>query len=63
VFIDEVQRVPPLLDAVQSEVESTPPPVSGSPVRFECPQVATGSTPIFLPGRVLIEYLHPLAGL
>jgi len=59
VFIDEVQRVPPLLDAVQSQVDRHPRRfrflLSGSSAR----KLRRGHANL-LPGRVLIEYLHPL---
>ena len=59
VFIDEVQRVPALLDAVQSQVDRHPRRfrflLSGSSAR----KLRRGHANL-LPGRVLIEYLHPL---
>jgi predicted AAA+ superfamily ATPase len=59
VFIDEVQRVPALLDAVQSQVDRRPRRfrflLSGSSAR----KLRRGQANL-LPGRVLIEYLHPL---
>ena len=59
VFIDEVQRVPPLLDVVQSQVDRHPRRfrflLSGSSAR----KLRRGHANL-LPGRVLIEYLHPL---
>jgi predicted AAA+ superfamily ATPase len=59
VFIDEVQRVPPLLDAVQTLVDRHPRRfrflLSGSSAR----KLRRGHANL-LPGRVLIEYLHPL---
>lgn len=59
VFIDEVQRVPPLLDAVQAQVDRHPRRfrflLSGSSAR----KLRRGHANL-LPGRVLIEYLHPL---
>jgi len=59
VFIDEVQRVPPLLDAVQSVVDRRPRRfrilLSGSSAR----KLRRGHANL-LPGRVLVEYLHPL---
>ena len=59
VFIDEVQRVPPLLDVVQSQVDRRPRRfrflLSGSSAR----KLRRGHANL-LPGRVLIEYLHPL---
>ena len=59
VFIDEVQRVPPLLDVVQSQADRHPRRfrflLSGSSAR----KLRRGHANL-LPGRVLIEYLHPL---
>jgi len=59
VFIDEVQRVPPLLDAVQSLTDRHPRRfrflLSGSSAR----KLRRGHANL-LPGRVLIESLHPL---
>jgi predicted AAA+ superfamily ATPase len=59
VFVDEVQRVPPLLDAVQAQVDRHPRRfrflLSGSSAR----KLRRGHANL-LPGRVLIEYLHPL---
>jgi uncharacterized protein len=59
VLIDEVQRVPPLLDAVQSTADRYPRRfrflLSGSSAR----KLRRGHANL-LPGRVLIEHLHPL---
>jgi predicted AAA+ superfamily ATPase len=59
VLIDEVQRVPPLLDAVQAVTDRHPRRfrflLSGSSAR----KLRRGHANL-LPGRVLIEYLHPL---
>jgi predicted AAA+ superfamily ATPase len=59
VFVDEVQRVPPLLDAVQTLVDRHPRRfrflLSGSSAR----KLRRGKANL-LPGRVLVEYLHPL---
>jgi len=59
VMIDEVQRVPPLLDAVQSVLDAHPRRfrflLSGSSAR----KLRRGQANL-LPGRVVIEHLHPL---
>lgn len=59
VFIDEVQRVPPLLDAVQAVVDQHPRRfrflLSGSSAR----KLRRGHANL-LPGRVVLHYLHPL---
>ena len=59
VLIDEVQRVPVLLDAVQAVVDAAPRRfrflLSGSSAR----KLRRGQANL-LPGRVVIEYLHPL---
>jgi uncharacterized protein len=59
VFIDEVQRVPALLDAVQAIVDAHPRrfrfPLCGSSARKPRRGHAT-----LLPGRIVLHYLHPL---
>jgi predicted AAA+ superfamily ATPase len=59
VFIDEVQRVPELLDAVQDRIDREPRRfrflLSGSSAR----RLRRGHANL-LPGRVLLHYLHPL---
>ena len=59
VFIDEVQRVPALLDAVQVFLDRRPPRfrflLSGSSAR----KLRRGQANL-LPGRVHVHYLHPL---
>jgi predicted AAA+ superfamily ATPase len=59
VLIDEVQRVPALLDAVQAVSDSRPRRfrflLSGSSAR----KLRRGHANL-LPGRVIVEYLHPL---
>lgn len=59
VLIDEVQRVPALLDAVQAVVDRHPRRfrflLSGSSAR----KLRRGHANL-LPGRVVVEYLHPL---
>jgi uncharacterized protein len=59
VLIDEIQRVPPLLDAVQSVIDRQPRRfrflLSGSSAR----KLRRGHANL-LPGRVLVDYLHPL---
>lgn len=59
VLIDEVQRVPPLLDAVQTVVDDQPGRfrflLSGSSAR----KLRRGQANL-LPGRVHLHYLHPL---
>lgn len=59
VFIDEVQRIPALLDVVQSVLDSAPDHfrflLSGSSARK-----LRGGQANLLPGRVLVHALHPL---
>lgn len=59
VLIDEVQRVPALLDAVQAIVDALPGRfrflLSGSSAR----KLRRGQANL-LPGRVILDYLHPL---
>lgn len=59
VLIDEVQRVPPLLDAVQAVVDRHPRRfrflLSGSSAR----KLRRGHANL-LPGRIVLQYLHPL---
>lgn len=59
VFIDEVQRVPALLDAVQVLLDRRPPRfrflLSGSSAR----KLRRGSANL-LPGRIHVHHLHPL---
>jgi predicted AAA+ superfamily ATPase len=59
VLIDEIQRVPALLDAVQAIIDRTPRRfrflLSGSSAR----KLRRGHANL-LPGRVVVEYLHPL---
>lgn len=59
VMIDEVQRVPPLLDAVQSVLDAHPRRfrflLSGSSAR----KLRRGQANL-LPGRVVLHHLHPL---
>jgi len=59
VLIDEIQRVPALLDALQAIVDAHPRRfrflLSGSSAR----KLRRGSANL-LPGRILVEYLHPL---
>jgi predicted AAA+ superfamily ATPase len=59
VFIDEVQRVPPLLDAVQTLIDARPQRfrflLSGSSAR----KLRRGQANL-LPGRVVLHNLHPL---
>jgi predicted AAA+ superfamily ATPase len=59
VMVDEIQRVPPLLDAVQSLLDAHPRRfrflLSGSSAR----KLRRGQANL-LPGRVVIEHLHPL---
>jgi predicted AAA+ superfamily ATPase len=59
VMIDEVQRIPALLDAVQSVLDAHPRRyrflLSGSSARKLCRGQAN-----LLPGRVVLERLHPL---
>jgi predicted AAA+ superfamily ATPase len=59
VMIDEVQRVPPLLDAVQAVLDAHPRRfrflLSGSSAR----KLRRGQANL-LPGRVVMEHLHPL---
>ncbi|MXV99926.1 MAG: ATP-binding protein [Holophagales bacterium] len=56
VFLDEVQRVPALLDAVQVLLDQRPPRfrflLSGSSARKLRPNL--------LPGRIHVHYMHPL---
>jgi predicted AAA+ superfamily ATPase len=59
VFIDEVQRVPALLDGVQALVDADPRRfrflLSGSSAR----KLRRGQANL-LPGRIILHYLHPL---
>lgn len=59
VMIDEIQRIPALLDAVQSFIDTHPRRfrflLSGSSAR----KLRRGQANL-LPGRVILEYLHPL---
>jgi predicted AAA+ superfamily ATPase len=59
VFLDEVQRVPALLDGIQAVIDATPRRfrflLSGSSAR----KLRRGHANL-LPGRIVLHYLHPL---